>query len=103
MSSGNAVVTVSTQSELIDALVNGNMIIMSNDIYLVDSGTAYGAATGISIQGITGLTIDGKGYKLDGPKRVRGILVAFQSDVTLINLNVTGGYSVRSFRNITVA
>lgn len=101
-SSGNPVVTVSNQSELIAALVNGNRIIMSNDIYLVDGGTIYNVPSGISIQGKTGLTIDGNGFKLDGNATVRCLTVGSQSDVTLINLNITGGYSVRIVVHLTV-
>lgn len=87
ISSENAVIIVSTQSELTAALASGNTISLSNTIKLFDSG--------ISIQGLTGVTIDGNGFKLDGQETVRCLSVGAQSEVTLINLIVAGGYTVR--------
>lgn len=94
--SDNAVIPVSSQSELLDALVSGNTITLSNDIFLIDTGSNSGGKTGISIVGITGLTIDGKGFKLDGQKTARCLFIGDQSDVTFINLSITGGLVVRS-------
>ena len=94
VTSTNGVITVSTQSDLIAALANGNTINLSNDIYLTSSGSVASEKTGIIIRGITGLIINGNGFKLDGQNSVRCLYIGDQSDVSFTNLNVTGGFVV---------
>lgn len=87
------VISVSTQSELIAAIENGNSIALTQDILLISSGIEARSATGITIKGIKGLTINGNGFKLDGQNSVRCIYID-KSNVSFMHLNVTGGIQV---------
>ena len=48
----------------------------------------------IEIDGITGLVINGNGYKIDGQGSVRCMMIEGGSEVTINELTVTNGYDV---------
>lgn len=104
------VVTVSTQSELIAAIATGNTINLSNDIYLTSSGIVANANTAIIIRGVTGLILNGNGFKLGGENSVRCLYVGDESEVSFLNLYITGqfqkanggGLSIQSSSKVTM-
>ena len=89
-----------TQAELIAALGNDTTIVLNNTI-LLESSTDPGAdsygndlgATGIVIENVKGLVIDGAGFAIDGQGKMRCLYVGENSDVALIDTTVTNGYA----------
>ena len=79
---------VSTQAEFVVALVSGNTIELNADIHL------NGTSIGINITGITGLTINGNGFKVDGNNAVGCFLVQGNSEVAFNNITITRGFAV---------
>jgi len=76
-------VSVSTEAGLHAAIVAGNTVELAADIDL---------SAPISIDGITGLVIDGNGHKIDGQGRVRCFYINNGAEVKINKLKVTGGF-----------
>ena len=90
-----------TQADLIAALGNDNTTVVLNNTILLESSTDPGAdsygndlgATGIVIENVKGLVIDGAGFAIDGQGKMRCLYVGGNSDVALIDTTVTNGYT----------
>ena len=86
-----------TQAELIAALGSDTTVVFNNTILLessTDVTDSYGTdlgATGIVIENVKGLVIDGAGFAIDGQGKMRCLYVQ-HSDVALIDTTVTKGY-----------
>ena len=88
-----------TQAELIAALGNDTTVVFNNTI-LLESSTDVTAsdggdlgATGIVIENVKGLVIDGAGFAIDGQGKMRCLYVGPNSDVALIDTTVKNGYT----------
>jgi hypothetical protein len=81
--------TVTTQAELVAALANSVTIVFAADILLTSE---------VSIDGLTGLVINGKGFKIDGNNAVRCFRIDIGTEVAFANLTITRGSSDVSFR-----
>ena len=89
-------VTVTTQAEFVAAIADDTTIELAADIYL---------SSQINIDGITGLVINGNGFKIDArassSDRRRCMYIDGGSQVTMNKLTVTGGYVVSEGRERT--
>ena len=89
-------VTVTTQAEFVAAIADDTTIELAADIYL---------SSQIDIDGITGLVINGNGFKIDAgassSDQRRCIYIDGGSQVTMNQLTVTGGYVVSEGRERT--
>ncbi len=74
-----AAVNAATEAELTAAIGNGNTVDVTEDIYLTAT---------IFIYSVTGLTINGNGFKVDGQGEVRCFSLQ-NSDVALTGLTIT--------------
>lgn len=83
-------VYVSSQSQLTSALLGGNIIYFSTDISLTQS-SAYQGVTGVYINAIASLTINGQGHSLNGNSAMRCLGFNSGSTVTINDLTVTNG------------
>ena len=89
-------VTVTTQAEFVAAIADDTTIELAADIYL---------SSQIDIDGITGLVINGNGFKIDAnasssdPRRC--MYIDGGSQVTMNQLTVSGGYVVSEGRERT--
>ena len=83
-----------TQADLIAALGNDNTtVVLNNTIQLESSTNAPDSVpTGIVIENVKGLVIDGAGFAIDGQGKMRCLYVGGNSDVALIDTTVTNGY-----------
>ena len=88
-----------TQAELIAALGSDTTVVFNNTILLESStdvtdsdGDGLGA-TGIVIENVKGLVIDGAGFAIDGQGKMRCLFVQ-NSDVALIDTTVKNGYAM---------
>jgi hypothetical protein len=77
--------TVSTQAELTAALANNARIELGADILLTSE---------VTINGLTGVVIDGKGFKIDGNNSVRCFNIQNGAEVALTHLTITRGSAV---------
>ena len=77
-----------TQADLIAALGNDTTVVLNNTILLETSTDGY---TGIVIENVKGLVIDGAGFAIDGQGNMSCLYVK-NSDVALIDTTVTNGY-----------
>ena len=83
-----------TQADLIAALGNDTTVVLNNTILLESSTiTPDGFPTGIVIENVQGLVIDGAGFAIDGRHGMRCLYVGRNSDVALIDTTVTNGNS----------
>ena len=88
-----------TQAELIAAIGSDTTVVLNNTILLessTDVTTSDGydeGATGIVIENVKGLVIDGAGFAIDGQGKMRCLYVGENSDVALIDTTVTNGYT----------
>ena len=83
-----------TQADLIAALGDDTTVVLNNTILLETStDDPYGDPTGIVIENVQGLVIDGAGFAIDGRHRMRCLYVGGNSDVALIDTTVTNGNS----------
>ena len=83
-----------TQADLIAALENDNTTVVLNNTILLETSTDAPnnlGATGILIENVKGLVIDGAGFAIDGQGKMRCLFVQ-NSDVALIDTTVTHGY-----------
>ena len=89
-------VTVTTQAEFVAAIADDTTIELAADIYL---------SSQIDIDGITGLVINGNGFKIDAgassSDQRRCMYIDGGSQVTMNQLTVTGGYVVSEGRERT--
>ena len=89
-------VTVTTQAEFVAAIADDTTIELAADIYL---------SSQIDIDGITGLVINGNGFKIDAgassSDQRRCMYIDGGSQVTMNQLTVTGGYLVSEGRERT--
>ena len=89
-------VTVTNQAEFVAAIADDTTIELAADIYL---------SSQIDIDGITGLVINGNGFKIDAgassSNRRRCMYIDGGSQVTMNQLTVTGGYVVSEGREKT--
>ena len=84
-----------TQADLIAALGKDTTVVLNNTI-LLESSTDYPVwdyPTGIVIENVQGLVIDGAGFAIDGQGKMRCLFVGGNSDVALIDTIVTNGYA----------
>ena len=84
-----------TQADLIAALGNDNTTVVLNNTILLESSTdapGGNGPTGIVIENVQGLVIDGAGFAIDGQGKMRCLYVGENSDVALIDTTVTNGY-----------
>ena len=82
-----------TQADLIAALGNDTTVVLNNTILLESSTNPdYNGDTGIVIENVKGLVIDGAGFAIDGRHGMRCLYVGRNSDVALIDTTVTNGY-----------
>ena len=87
-----------TQADLIAALGDDTTVDLNNTILLETSTNpkypsgANAGATGIVIENVKGLVIDGAGFAIDGQGKMRCLFVQ-NSDVALIDTTVTNGHS----------
>ena len=87
-----------TQAELIAALGSDTTVVLNNTILLESSTDVTRSdgydegATGIVIENVKGLVIDGAGFAIDGQGKMRCLFVQ-NSDVALIDTTVTNGNS----------
>ena len=83
-----------TQADLIAALGNDTTVVLNNTILLESSTNPNNwGYTGIVIENVKGLVIDGAGFAIDGQHRMRCLFVGENSDVALIDTTVTNGNS----------
>ena len=83
-----------TQADLIAALGNDTTVVLNNTILLESSTKAPDSVpTGIAIENVKGLVIDGAGFAIDGQGKMRCLYVGENSDVALIDTTVTNGYA----------
>ena len=85
-----------TQADLIAALGNDNTTVVLNNTILLETSTDAPnnlGATGILIENVKGLVIDGAGFAIDGQGKMRCLYVGRNSDVALIDTTVTNGYT----------
>ena len=86
-------VTVTTQAEFVAAIADDTTIELAADIYLSST---------IIIRGITGIVINGNGFKIDAGadyyNQRRCMYIDGGSQVTMNQLTVTGGYIVSERR-----
>ena len=83
-----------TQADLIAALGNDTTVVLNNTILLESSTNPdRNGNTGIVIENVKGLVIDGAGFAIDGRHRMRCLYVGENSDVALIDTTVTNGYA----------
>ena len=83
-----------TQADLIAALGNDTTVVLNNTILLENSTIApVSGYTGIIIENVKGLVIDGAGFAIDGQGKMRCLYVGENSDVALIDTTVTNGYT----------
>ena len=82
-----------TQADLIAALGNDTTVVLNSTILLETSTNPDGYATGIVIENVKGLVIDGAGFAIDGQGKMRCLYVGENSDVALIDTTVTNGYT----------
>ena len=86
-----------TQAELIAALgsdttvVFNNTILLENSTDVTDSRGYPRGATGIVIENVKGLVIDGAGFAIDGQGKMRCLYVGPNSDVALVDTTVKNG------------
>ena len=87
---------MTNQAEFVEAIADDTTIEVAADIYL---------SSQIVIYGITGLIINGNGFKIDAGASYsdrRGCIgIAGGSQVTMSQLTVTGGYAVSEGRERT--
>ena len=84
-----------TQADLIAALGNDTTVVLNNTILLESSTNPDNwGATGIVIENVKGLVIDGAGFAIDGQGKMRCLYVGLNSDVALIDTTVKNGYGV---------
>ena len=81
----------STQAELIAAIANYTNIVLTANI-LLENSTAYihDSATGIVIEHVQGLVMNGSGFAIDGQGMMRCMYVA-SADVALVGVTLTNG------------
>jgi len=77
----------SDEAELNSALVN-------DAIYEVEFSNDIALTATIAISGLTGVRINGKGFKVDGQGRVRCFLIENGAEVSFVNLIITNGKKV---------
>ena len=88
-----------TQADLIAALGSNTTVVLNNTILLESSTDVTNSigydegATGIVIENVKGLVIDGAGFAIDGQGKMRCLYVGRNSDVALIDTTVTNGYT----------
>ena len=88
-----------TQAELIAALGSDTTVVLNNTILLesstdVTNSNGYDeGATGIVIENVKGLVIDGAGFAIDGQGKMRCLYVGPNSDVALIDTTVKNGFT----------
>ena len=88
-----------TQADLIAALGSDTTVVLNNTILLESSTDVTNSigydegATGIVIENVKGLVIDGAGFAIDGQGKMRCLFVGGNSDVALIDTIVTNGYA----------
>ena len=84
-----------TQADLIAALENDNTTVVLNNTIQLERRTEApdGSPTGIVIENVQGLVIDGAGFAIDGQGKMRCLYVGENSDVALIDTTVTNGNS----------
>ena len=84
-----------TQADLIAALGNDTTVVLNNTILLESSTDAPGGngPTGIVIENVQGLVIDGAGFAIDGQGKMRCLYVGPNSDVALVDSTVKNGYT----------
>ena len=84
-----------TQADLIAALGDNTTVVLNNTILLERRTEApdYNGPTGIVIENVQGLVIDGAGFAIDGQGKMRCLYVGENSDVALIDTTVTNGNS----------
>eukprot|EP00613_Pedinella_sp_CCMP2098_P029919 CAMPEP_0171739396 /NCGR_PEP_ID=MMETSP0991-20121206/34220_1 /TAXON_ID=483369 /ORGANISM="non described non described, Strain CCMP2098" /LENGTH=482 /DNA_ID=CAMNT_0012337029 /DNA_START=276 /DNA_END=1723 /DNA_ORIENTATION=+ len=86
--------TVATRAELTSALTNNSVIELAADILMNPVGIE-GAdpilMNSVEIEGLTGVVIDGNGFKLDGNNSVR-CLGVIDSALTINNIAITRGF-----------
>ncbi len=73
-------VTVFTEAELTASFSDDATIFFGNNILLTSQ---------IVIKGVTGLTINGNGFQIDGQGQVRGMNISAGSEVFFKNLTIT--------------
>ena len=82
----------STQAELIAAIANYTNIVLTANI-LLENSTAYikDSDTGIVIEHVQGLAINGSGFAIDGQGKMRCMYVGENSDMALVGVTLTNG------------
>lgn len=95
----------SNQEELVNALGDYRTVVLTANI-LLETSTAYmkHSDTGLVIENIHGLIIDGAGFTIDGQGKMRCMYVGDYSEVELMNVTLQNGrsrgdkkYAVRKF------
>ena len=83
-----------TQADLIAALENDNTTVVLNNTILLETSTddPNGNPTGIVIENVKGLVIDGAGFAIDGQGKMRCMYV-IGADVALVGVTLTNGYA----------
>ena len=81
-----------TQADLIAALGDDTTVVLNNTILLESSTNPdYNGDTGIVIENVKGLVIDGAGFAIDGQGKMRCLYVGPNSDVVLVDTTVKNG------------
>lgn len=78
---------VTTQIEFENAITQGGIIELMDDIYLESE---------LIINNITSLEINGNGFKIDGQFRSRCLKILYSSFIHVYNLNFMNGYTNRT-------
>jgi hypothetical protein len=77
-------VTVSTEAAFVASLANDAFIELASNLILASS---------ISIDGFTGVVVNGSGYKLDGNDLVRCLSIQNNAEAAIFDLVITRGFS----------
>ena len=76
---------VTTEAGLKANIVDDATISIGANIYLTSA---------VNVSGITGLYIEGNGFRIDAQKKDRCFYITSRSKVTLKNMTITNGYTV---------
>ena len=90
------VVEVANQTEFINAIGNNVAISLTGDINLTDYRLIDDSYTGIVIENVTGLVVDGNGFSIDGGSRMRCLYIGIGTEVEIKNLTIKNGWNTNA-------
>ena len=71
-------------------------ISLTGDINLTDYRLIDYSYTGIVIENVTGLVVDGNGFSIDGGSRMRCLYIGIGTEVEIKNLTIKNGWNINA-------